>query len=347
MKQSMPETSAPGGPQGPGASRQAAPRRILVLGAGGFIGQRVVRALAASDWALPVAATHRHAVELPRAIPTVRLDARDAGALGGALAGAAGVVNCITGDAPTILASARALFAACAGAGAPRIVHLSTMMVYGSAQGMVDERAPLLGDWDDYSAAKAQVETMARACPDVVHLRPGIVYGPGSALWSASIGRWLRAGRLGDLGAAGGGLCNLVHVDDVVAAVLSALRLPGIEGEAFNLSLPAAPTWNEYFRAYAAALGRPARPVSGGRLQRELRLYAPPLKLLQVAAGALRLAWRPPEPIRPWLLRLCRHGIGLDVRKAERVLGLHWRPLDEGLRETAAWFMAAARGGVR
>lgn len=343
--ESMPDSMAagPGSHPEPDGTGATPPLRVLVLGAGGFIGRRVVQALARCGWARPLAAVHRNARGIPEQAPIVRLDARQAGALQDALAGIDAVVNCIAGDAATIVTSARELFAAAARQAAPpRIVHLSTMMVYGSASGTVDESAPLLGDWDGYSRAKAEVEVLAHPYPRVVHLRPGIVYGPDSPIWSGWMARWLEEGRLGDLGPAGRGCCNLVHVDDVVTAVLQSLRLAGIEGEAFNLSLPAPPTWNDYLRAYAAALGCACVPITAVRLQWELRVLAPPLKLLQIAADRLHLAWRPPQPIRPWLLRLCAQPLRLAVDKAEARLQMRWTPLDRGLQQSAAWYHAGA-----
>jgi len=317
-------------------------QRVLVLGASGFIGKRLVSALAGSDWAVPVAAGFR---TMPGAVGTataIRLDARDSAAMQRALTGIDSVVNCVARDASTIVESARALFTACAASSAaPRVVHLSTMMVYGTAAGVVDEEAPLRGDYDAYSAAKVEVERLARNYCNVVHLRPGIVYGPESPLWTGRIGGWLRAHRLGDLGSSALGCCNLVHVDDVVEAILRALRMPGIEGEAFNLSLPMPPSWNEYFRQFAAALGTPFVPISRSRLRAELYLLAPPLKVAEIFAGTLHLKYRGPYPLRPWLLRLCNHSLRLDVAKAERVLGMRWIALDEGLRQSAKWLLSA------
>jgi nucleoside-diphosphate-sugar epimerase len=296
-------------------------QRILVLGASGFIGRRVVRMLAASDWALPVAARHRAAVDASPAVESRQFDATQPAAMRAALEGVSGVVNCITGDARTIVASAQALFdAGSQRRPPPRIVHLSTMMVYGTTAG--------------------QVERLACTCGSVVQLRPGIVYGPDSPIWSERIGRWLRQQRLGDLGTAGEGFCNLVHIDDVVEAVQRALRMPGIEGEVFNLSLPTPPTWNEYFRQFATALGTVAVPISHFRLMLEQYLIAPPLKAAELASARLSLRWRPPEPIRPWLLRLCAQPLRLAVRKAEERLGMSWVPLDQGLSQSAAWLMA-------
>jgi len=323
-------------------------QRVLVLGASGFIGKRLVSALTSSDWAVPIAAGFRAMPSGFGEAAALRIDARDVTALRIALSEADCVVNCVAGDAATIIASARALFTAAASCSpAPRVINLSTMMVYGCAQGTVDEQAPLPGDYDGYSAAKAEVERLSRQYRNVVHLRPGIVYGPGSWLWSGRIGEWLEAQRLGDLGSAGLGYCNLVHVDDVAQAVLVALRLPGIEGEAFNLSLPTPPTWNEYFRLYAAALGADFVSISRLRLKAELYVFAPPLKLMEMLSGALHLRRRVPHPIRPWLLRLCAHSLRMDVTKAERVLSMQWTVLDEGLRQSSMWLHAAAETSNR
>jgi 2-alkyl-3-oxoalkanoate reductase len=303
--------------------------RIVVLGASGFVGRRILAALAAAG---------EHAVGVVRrgdgGPDTVPADATDAAALGPVLAGARGVVNCVVGDARTIVANARAL-AAAVPADAP-IVHFSSMAVYGSATGIVDETAALRGDTGWYAAAKAEAERALAGTPATV-LRPGIIYGPGSAQWSARIARLLHARRLGDLGAAGDGVCNLVHVDDVVAAVLAALRAPEARGQAFNLGSPEPPTWNEYFLAYARALGAvPLQRIPRWRLGLE-KLLGLPLKALEVVARKLRLpaAWLP-VPITPSLLHTFGWDLRLDVTKAERLLGLRWRPLAQGLAEAAA-----------
>jgi len=313
-------------------------QRILVLGAAGFVGRRVVAALAGTDWAVPLAATHRSA--LPAGTPgeALRVDATDAAQLAQALRQADGVVSCVTGQGGTILDAARAL--AYAAAGVPpslRIVHLSSMAAYGSSTGVVDETARLLGDLGEYSAAKRDAEGVLSVVPGIVQLRPGIVYGPGSREWSRMIGRWLLQRRLGDLGEAGRGTCNLVHVDDVAQAAVLALRLPGRQPEAFNLSMPQPPTWNGYFAAYGDALGVPVRRIGALRLRLELSLLAAPLKAVQIAARAARSGRETPEPIRPWLTTLCTHEIRLDVRRAEQQLGMRWKPLPQGLRETADW----------
>ena len=311
------------------------------MGAAGFIGRRVVAALSASDWAAAVAASRRTG----GAADAVVVDATDEASLGAAFSGIDGIVNCVAGDGDTIRRNADAVFGAASRLNQPpRIVHLGSMAAYGSAVGRVDETAPLLGDLDEYSKAKAAADVRALAYPAAVILRPGIVYGPQSPWWSDRIARLLMAHRLGDLGARGDGYCNLVHVDDVARSVLLALRTPAA-GQAFNVAMPSPPTWNEYFQRYARALRAvPLRRISARRLAVELRIVAPACKLLEIGArlAGARSAALPP-PIRPWLLKLCAHEIILDVAKAQTVLGMQWMPLDAGLQSSADWFRVGGR----
>ncbi len=310
------------------------PQRVLVLGAGNFIGRRVVVELGASGWATAVAGD----------------DAADEAALARALDGIDAVANCFIGKASEISAGARTLFAAAArSARKPRIVHLSSMSVYGGVSGTVDETAPLSSRRGAYAWAKVAAEGFAAGYPNSVILRPGCEYGPECPQWSVRIADWLISGRLGDLGAQGDGYCNLLYIDDLAAAVLSCLKLPKLATAVFNLSAPNPPTWNEYLIRYGRALKAvPIRRISQRRLKIETRLLAPPLKVLELALGAAKLgAHRVPPAMPPSLLRLMAQEIKLDVSRAERVLGLRFTPLDEGLQKTARWYLHEHPGHVR
>lgn len=305
-------------------------QRIVVLGADGFIGRRVVQALARSDWAEAIAAGRRPTAGDPA---RVQVNATEVASLSAALKGAQGVVNCVSGSAETIRATTAALYQAAA-ASQPIVVDFSSMSVYGPATGSLDEDAPLLADTGPYAAAKADLEKAAQAYGRAVRLRPGIVYGGGSPQWSARVAQWLHMRRVGDLGADGDGLCNLVHVDDVAAAVLAALQTPAALGRAYNLSLPSPPTWNEYFMAYAQALGAvPVRRIPGWQFKLE-KLAAIPLKVAEILAQKAKLKLALPPPIPPSMPGLWRQEIRLDPRRAEQELGLRWKPLAEGLRSS-------------
>jgi nucleoside-diphosphate-sugar epimerase len=318
-------------------------RRIVVLGAAGFIGRRVIEDLAGDPTILPVAAARTvRGSAFPPGVEAIGLDATDATALKHAIGGAAGLVNCVAGSPSTIIANAQALSAALNQMdNPPRLVHLSSLAVYGTATGSVDESAPLLGDLNEYSAAKVAAERALSVAKSLVILRPGIVYGPGSPLWSDMIGRLLAAGRLGNLGEDGEGVCNLAYIQDLVLSIRHALNTPGIEGGVFNIATSCSPTWNEYFRLYAAALeAPPVRPMSKLRLLAETRVLSPALKAAEILAGrAVKL----PPAIRPWLLAHCRHRIRMDVTQAERTFQMTWLPADSGLRTTAKWFRDEVR----
>lgn len=294
--------------------------RVLVLDSGSFVGARVIAALAAGDWAQPVAITRRQWMNL-----------KDAPA---ALRDADAVVNALGEDPRAIADGAQRLFDAARAFPALRIVHLGSMVVYGAASGVVDETAPLTAELGPYAAAKLAADALARACPNAVCLRPSAEYGAGSRPWSEDLGRLLKAGRLGDLGAAGEGQCNVVHVDDVVQAIIAALRRPAAAGRVYNLSAPGPLTWNEYLRAYGRALGIAPVPVIGPLRWTCERLIAPLLKAVEIIGR--RLGLRTPPLVSPSLAKLFRQNIRLDSQRAERELGMVWTPLEKGLSEAAA-----------
>lgn len=320
-------------------------QRVLVLGANGFIGRRVVSRLRATDWAVPVAGVRALAPDAGAEGVEFRIvDATERNSVASVLKGITAIVNCVAGSAANISDCARVLFeAAVQISPKPLIVHLSSMAVYGNAAGLVDENAPLRGELGPYSAAKVAAERMAAAYPYTFVLRPGCVYGPGSVQWSTRFGEWLTSRRLGDLGACGDGYCNLVHVDDVVEAILRCLQKQPVQVTALNLSTPDPPTWNEYLIRYGRALKAvPVRRLSRRRLLLETRLVAPTLKILELALRAAKVpVSRVPAAIPPSLLRLMQQEIRLDVRRIEQELGLGWKPLDQGIEETADWYLRA------
>lgn len=308
--------------------------KVLVTGADDFIAGAILARLADSGWARAFADDRPLPTALHGKVTALRVDATDPAALARALPDFDAVVHC-SGPSPRhIEASARALYGALAQLPhAPRVVHLSSMTVYGNVEGTITEEAALRSELGAYAAARVQAERLAQGHGNVVILRPGVEYGTGGQAWTTRVARWLRARRLGDLGVAGDGTCNLVHVDDVADAALQALRVPDAAGQAFNLVMDSPPTWNEYFTAYAIALGAvPVRRISTRWLKLETRLLAPALKVLElVCARATRGKVLPPPAIPPSLLRLTRQDIRLSNARAKSLLAWQPRSLSAGL----------------
>lgn len=304
--------------------------RVLVLGGGGFIGTRIVRGLLARGFEPPRVAC-RHAQSLPPGSESWQLDAFDRVALDRALDGIDVVVNCVAVSPYAIRLQAQTLADAVRRRREqPRVVQLSSMAVYGDREGSVSEQ-DTAGHLSAYGAAKRDAEDILAGCAHPVMLRAGCVYGPDSAQWTRRIAALLRARRLGDLGAAGDGRCNLLHVDDLAAAVVQLLGCPP-PGAVYNLAAPQPPTWNAYLIRFASLLSvTPISHIGAAQLAIEAYVGAPLLRMLAGFGFA-----GVPEAITPSLRALFRQAIALDSRAAERDLQLSWTPLDEGLAACAA-----------
>jgi nucleoside-diphosphate-sugar epimerase len=298
-------------------------QRVLVLGSEHFVGTRVLQALSASDWATPV----------PFPGPPASFSETH-------LKDIHSVFNGTMGRPDAILSQAQALYGALERIGsAARVVHLSSMTVYGTRTGEVVETAALRPDLGAYGAAQVKAESLAARYSRSVILRPGCEYGPDCPQWSERIAHLLCSHRLGDLGAAGDGVCNLLFVDDLLEAILKSLKAPDIDGACFNLAMRSPPTWNEYFIRFARALGAvPVSRIGARRLKIEARLAAPPLKILEMMGRRMGFARAISPAITPSLLNLCGQNITLSSGKAEEALELVWTPLPEGLRCAATAF---------
>lgn len=307
--------------------------KVLVLGGSGYIGAHLVDMLARQGFTA-VNGSRRNGV-----------DARDLASMKRALLDVDAVVNCVAGSADAIVQGARVLVQAAQQSGRPRIVHLSTMSVYGALEGEVTEASPRDASIGWYAKAKCEAEdVIADYEGGAVMLRPGCVWGAGSELWVGRIARLLRAGRLGDLGAAGDGWSNLVAADDVCAAIVASLCIattPGLP-RVFNLAAPDSPRWNDYFVDLAMATGAtPVRRLSARRIMLDARLLGPPLKVLEIATKKAGLSMRAPDAIPPNLIGLFARHLHLRGDLAQRELGLRWSGYERVLADSASWFTPA------
>lgn len=237
---------------------------ILVTGAGGFIGGRVVEILHASG-AGPVRAAVRRwasAAQIGRLpVDIVQCDVLDPASIAAAAMGVRAIVHCAVGNRAVTVEGTRNVLSAARAAGVERVVHLSTIDVYGKATGVVTESQSLRMTGAAYGDSKIEAESVCRefqaAGLPVTILRPTIVYGPGSGSWTIEFAERLQAGSWMLPETDTSGTCSLVYVDDVVGAVLRALQRAEPISDTFNINGPDSVTWFRYFQALNDAMGLP------------------------------------------------------------------------------------------
>jgi nucleoside-diphosphate-sugar epimerase len=345
---------------------QNSPETVLVTGAGGFVGGTIVEALHfAEDYRVHAGIARWSSAPRVARLPIeiIQCDVMKPDELVKTFTGVDYVIHCAAGEDLRILVEGtKNVLLAAARAGVKRVVHMSSIAVYGEAAGAVDEEteAPP-GTVSAYGAAKTAAEGLCNEAGrdlKVVVMRPSIIYGPFSARWTVLCALRLKAGRWKQLGALGQGKCNLVHVHDVARYAISALQQEGVAGEIFNINGPEVLTWNEYFERFNHHLGLAAMALPTiGRTRIEvgafgpiraigkyaLKHHAPKLLWLSHRSDSLkRLMQRTELTLKCTLnqeeLALFKRDAQYLTGKAERTFGFEPQiGVDAGLAMSVAW----------
>jgi uncharacterized protein YbjT (DUF2867 family) len=227
---------------------------VSVFGGTGFLGQRIVRRLAAEGMAVRVVTRDP---ERARAVPGAtglervtgfRADVRDSAAVAGALAGADAAVNAVSayldrGGAFEAVheQGAKTLAREALAAGVARLVLVSGIGA--------DPQSS-----SPYIRSRGRGEGLVReAFPGATIVRPSVMFGPGDALFGtvAQLARVLPA-----LPLIGGGRTRLqpVYVEDVAEAVARILADPATAGRTYELAGPRVYTLRELLPSHCASL---------------------------------------------------------------------------------------------
>lgn len=240
-------------------------RRIAVTGATGFIGRALCAELVRAGAKVTALLRSRHGQSLmsSQAVKAVVAPLVAGQALNTALSGHDTLINLaydIRAGAPANLAAFEAILSAATQAGVSQIIHVSSVVVYddwpgGDAKGQISETSPShAAGAQGYRAAKIEMERQlqAQAIPTTI-LQPTIVYGPGSEQWTLAQIHALRNG--GIVLPDPCGTCALVHVGDVVQALVRAAALAQPRTDRFLISGPETPGWDRLFSEYARIAG--------------------------------------------------------------------------------------------
>ena len=330
--------------------------RVLVTGANGFIGSHVTETL--------VARGHRVRGLVQPGTPlenldgvdveTVPGDVRDRDAMRRACQDQDAVVHlaAIPSDwAPAALIQAvnvggtRHLVGAALGAGCRRLVLVSSLAVHDS-RGHRDAREDRPRDREGlpYAESKRQAEDVVldprlRDRLESVVVRPGLVpFGPRDRLFSLQLCQVLRGPLLPLINGGRTVLCTS-YVENLAGGIALAAERPEAAYETLNLTDDGAPTWADFFGAFARELG--ASPRTPGLPWAPIHGVA---RLLEMVWGLAGLRAAP--PLTRYRVDLMRYDFHFSSARAKRVLG--YSPtvdLQEGVRRTVAW--VRTQGGAR
>jgi nucleoside-diphosphate-sugar epimerase len=316
--------------------------RALVTGAAGFIGQHCVRYLAARGWRVSALDVHAPTIPVPAGVQFQVVDLCDRAKLARALAGNEVVINLASVHldvgaseekfAAVNIRAVGQLVELCAAAGVRRLVHVSSVGVYGHvAQPPAAEDAPL-NPINTYERTKRAGEAAARAAAaqhgvDLIIVRPSWVYGAGCPRTEKLVGA-LRRGRFFYIGPAKN-LRHPIYIDDFLAGVvLAATAGPEVSGKTFNLAGPEWLPLEQMVNTFAAAVGAPA---PHRRIPRWLGLS---LGWTAELAGKLL---RIDPPISRRTLAFFENDNAFDISAARRLLGFDpHTDLQSGVRRSLA-----------
>ena len=214
-----------------------------------------------------------------------------------------------------------------------RFVQISSIVAYGnSAEGELDETHPVHADGGSYVLTKLASEHVvlseqAKDDIEVVIIRPGDAYGPGSRPWIIAPLEAIAKNQF-MLPEKGEGFFRPIYIDDLVRGIAMASKHPDADGEIFNLSCEGYMFTKDYFTPHYQWLGKKRPLVVSTNLALKISALASKLANLM---GNLNEA-------SPSTVKQLSTKSWFSIKKAEHVLG--WRPeisFEEGMKMTHEW----------
>ena len=266
---------------------------MLVTGATGFLGGALAVRLASEGARVRALARRPERGAFLRSIGGVEIvqgDITDAGQLRHAFEGSDYVFHVAASTGGAIqkqyrnnVLGTRSVAEAAMQAGVKRLVHVSTIAVYGYQQlGDVTEDTPHNPGDDPYNITKSQGEHALREVADAHSLpfsiiRPGMIYGPRSNMWTKTLFKLAKRRPTPWVGS-GSGSTFPIYIDDVIDMMITLATHPAAVGEAFHCTPDPSPTWREFLGAYSRLAGH----------QRWLAIPALPVRVLATRSQGLR-----------------------------------------------------------
>jgi nucleoside-diphosphate-sugar epimerase len=323
--------------------------RALVTGASGFVGGHLVRRLLAEGWSVRVLVRQpgRLADDVSAACAVLIGDLADGEALARAVAGVDVVFHCAANVATwdswpayerVNVSGVDNLLSAIAqrNPGLRRLVHLSSVDVYGFPVLQADEVSPLTGGGFFYGESKLRGEALVRercvasGLPFTV-LRPANIIGPGSQ-FIQRIGEELRHGLMLkiDKGAANVGF---LYIDNLIDVMIWAALSECAAGQSYNVRDTCDVSWQTFLATFRQGING-----KGVVINLPLPLAMKLATAVERIYGFLRLKREP--FLHRLLVNIFGRTCGHSAAKIRAHAGLAGQVgFAEAMQQSVAWFL--------
>jgi nucleoside-diphosphate-sugar epimerase len=323
----------------------------LVTGATGYVGGRLAQRLVDDGWLVRVLVRDpdRLPAALRRSAQVCVADLCDAAAVAKAVDGMRVVFHCAANvktwdswpeyrhanvHAVQTLLNALAVF----GPNAPRLLHMSTVDVYGYPTSPCTEDAPADGGGFGYGESKLLGERLVRGVCEATGIpytivRPTNIIGPRSQ-FIARIGAELKSGVM-LLVSGGRANAGFIYIDNLVDDLIWAATAQQAIGQCYNLRDSYDVSWAEFIQRFRRAIGGKGVVIN--------LPFAVADAVAHILAGTHRTFMPAHEPLlHPLLVRMFGRTCGHSAEKIRRDRTSECGsrvPFDQALDCSVRWFL--------
>jgi len=239
--------------------------KILITGASGFIGNHLAERLVINENVHVKALIHKlsnpgvaRLARLP--IEIIQGDILDLSSLLDITRDCDVIIHCAYGKRKVTVKGTENVLKAVLLNKINKVIHLSTSVVNGRNPrvDLIDESSSFKNDGDIYNKSKIEAEKIIwkyykKYKLPVIVLRPTCVYGPYGRMWTIRPIKEIKSGSI-TLVNGGNGIANIVYIDNLIDAILLAIKKKDVVGEAFIVNDEEYITWEDFYKVYANML---------------------------------------------------------------------------------------------